>query len=92
MFTPPLAIDFQIFSSHLCQSLYDVKQKAAQLELSSLLAIRFHIPITAWDSAVTIKGSQRMRDWRIFFKISLFNKYLLNDPTFGQIHLAGQYL
>jgi hypothetical protein len=49
------------------------------------------IPITAWDSAVTIKDSHR--DWRIFLKISLFNKYLANDPTFaaGSISLDSTF-
>ncbi len=36
-----------------------------------------------------------MGDGRIFLKIfcsSLFNDDLSNEPNFGQIHLAGQYL
>ncbi len=43
----------------------------------------------------TLKGSQRMGGGRIFLKnrcASLRNDDLLNEPYFGQIHLAGQYL
>jgi hypothetical protein len=44
----------------------------------------------------TLKGSQRMGDRRIFLKTfhsSLFNDDLTNEePNFGRIHLAGQYL
>jgi hypothetical protein len=42
-----------------------------------------------------LKGSQKMGDGRIFLKTfpaSLFNEDLLNEPNFGRIHLAGQYL
>jgi hypothetical protein len=43
----------------------------------------------------TLKGSHSMGDGRIFLKtrsdISL-KKGLSNEPTFGLIHLAGQYL
>jgi hypothetical protein len=43
----------------------------------------------------TLKGSQRMRGGQIFLKTfgaSLFNEELSNEPNFGRIHLAGQYL
>jgi hypothetical protein len=43
----------------------------------------------------TLKGSRRMGGRRIYLKIfraSLFNEDLSNEPNFGQIHLAGQYL
>jgi hypothetical protein len=36
-----------------------------------------------------------MGDGRIFlksFRASLFNDDLTNEPNFGRIHLAGQYL
>jgi hypothetical protein len=39
-----------------------------------------------------MKGSQRMGGGRIILKTSLFNEDLSNEPNFGQIHLAGQYL
>ncbi len=41
------------------------------------------------------KGLSRISDGRILSKnlgASLFNDDLLNEPTFGRIHLAGQYL
>ena len=43
----------------------------------------------------TLKGSHSMGDRRLFLKSrrdTPFNKDLSNEPTFGQIHLAGQYL
>ncbi len=43
----------------------------------------------------TLKGSHSMRDGRIFLKTrpdNSFNKVLSNEPNFGRIHLAGQYL
>ncbi len=41
------------------------------------------------------KGSHSMGDGRIFLKTgrdASFNKDLSNEPNFGRIHLAGQYL
>jgi hypothetical protein len=63
---------FRIFSSRLCQSLNDVKEKP-QLELCTL---------TGWGTGGFSKN----------LRISLFNKYISNEPIFGRIHLAGQYL
>ncbi len=43
----------------------------------------------------TLKGSHTMGDGRIFLKTRrdvFFKKCLSNGPTFGLIHLAGQYL
>ncbi len=43
----------------------------------------------------TLKGSQRMGGGQIFlktFRTSLFNDDLSNEPNFGLIHLAGEYL
>ncbi len=43
----------------------------------------------------TLTGSHSMGDGRIFLKTCRdvsFNKVLSNEPTFGRIHLAGQYL
>ncbi len=40
-------------------------------------------------------GSPGMGGMRIFlktFRASLFNDDLSNEPNFGRIHLAGQYL
>ncbi len=42
-----------------------------------------------------LKGSHSMGDGRILLKTCRdvsFNKVLWNEPTFGRIHLAGQYL
>jgi hypothetical protein len=42
-----------------------------------------------------LKGSHSMGDGRIFLKTGRdvsFNKVLSNEPTFGRIHIAGQYL
>jgi hypothetical protein len=43
----------------------------------------------------TLKGSQRTGGGQIFLKnlrYTNFNKDLSNEPNYGQIHLAGQYL
>jgi hypothetical protein len=43
----------------------------------------------------TLKGSRRLGGSRIFLKSlrdTSFNKDLSNEPNFGRIHLAGQYL
>ncbi len=43
----------------------------------------------------TLKGSQSMGDGQILLKHrrdNSFNKDLSNEPNFGRIHLAGQYL
>ncbi len=53
------------------------------------------MPITLRDGAVALKSFHRMGDVRIFSKnlrASLFNDDLSNEPNFGRIHLAGQYL
>ncbi len=42
-----------------------------------------------------LKGSHSMGDGRILLKPQLdnsFKKVLSNEPNFGRIHLAGQYL
>jgi len=42
-----------------------------------------------------LKGSHSMGDGRIFLKSlcdTSFNKDLSNEPNFGRIYLAGQYL
>ncbi len=43
----------------------------------------------------TLKGSHSMGDGQILLKPrrdDSFNKVLSNEPNFGRIHLAGQYL
>jgi hypothetical protein len=47
------------------------------------------------DGAFALKGSHSMGDGRIFLKTRRdvsFKKGLSNEPTFGLIHPAGQYL
>jgi hypothetical protein len=47
------------------------------------------------DGTIALKGSDSMGDGRIFLKRlrdTSFNKDLSSEPTFGRIHLAGQYL
>ncbi len=47
------------------------------------------------EALKTLKGSQRKGGGRILLKIfgaSLFNEDLSNEPNFGRIHLAGQFL
>ncbi len=51
-FNAPLESRFQIYSSRLCQSLYDVKQKS-QMELCT------PSPITVRGGDVTLKVSHR---------------------------------
>jgi hypothetical protein len=46
------------------------------------------------DGGLELKGSHSMGDGRIFLKTRRdisFNKVLGNEPTFGLIHLAGQF-
>ncbi len=53
------------------------------------------LPNTVGDGALTLQGSHRMGDGPFFSKnlqASLFNDNLSNEPNFGRIHLAGQYL
>ncbi len=50
---------------------------------------------TVRDGTVTLKGSQRIGDGRIFlntFHACLFNDNPMNEPNFDRIHLAGQWL
>ena len=61
----------------------------------SALLIRALWAITVRDGALALKGSHSMGDGQIFLKSlrgASFNKDLSNEPTFGRIHLAGQYL
>ncbi len=50
--------------------------------------------ITVRDGALELNGTHSMGDGRIFLKTcrdGFFKKGLSNEPTFGLIHLAGQY-
>ncbi len=47
------------------------------------------------DALQYFKGLSESEDGQIFlktFRASLFNDDLSNEPNFGRIHLAGQYL
>jgi hypothetical protein len=51
--------------------------------------------IEVFFDIIALKGSHSMGDGRIFLKSlreASSNKILLNEPTFGRIHLTGQYL
>ena len=53
------------------------------------------MPIAGQGAAQSLKGSPRMGDGSFFLKnlrALLFNDDLSNEPTFRQIHLAGQFL
>ena len=52
-------------------------------------------PLKSTRRSHTLKGSQSMGDGRILLKHprdDSFKKVLSNEPNFGRIHLAGQYL
>jgi hypothetical protein len=54
-----------------------------------------HADPTWPDGTLPLKGSHSMWDMRIFLKSlrdASFNKDLSSEPTFGRIHVAGQYL
>ncbi len=85
---------FRNFSLCLYQSLYDVKQKAQQ-ELCVPLGIMNLIAKYCRRWHRIFKGlSQDGESAHISKSIcaSLFNKNLSNEPSFGRIHLVGQYL
>jgi hypothetical protein len=50
--------------------------------------------IAVRDGDIALQGSHSVGDSWIFLKSlrdTSFNKDLSNDPTFGRIHVAGQY-
>ncbi len=52
-------------------------------------------PITVRAGALELKGSHEIGDGRILLKHprdDSFKKGLSNEPNFGRIYLAGQYL
>ena len=87
-----------IFFIARLQILVWCKTKGAVRALCALLRIcplTAEWPITVRDGALELKGSQRMRGGRIFLKTfgaHLFSEDLSNEPNFGRVHLAGQYL
>ncbi len=85
---------FTIYFSILvrCKTIGAVGAVCALLRIWPLSA---YWPITVLDGAESLKGFHTMGDGRIFLKdrrASFFNKDLSNNPNFGRIHLAGQYL
>jgi hypothetical protein len=93
MFTPPLET-YSKFSSHLCQSVYDVKQKAL-LELCEPVSMRFPIARYCKRWRCNFKGLSQdvgREKYAENHRASPFNKDLSNKEGFIQIHLAGQYL
>ena len=63
--------------------------------LRSYLNLLHNWPLKNRRCSHAKKGSHSMGDGRIFLKTRCdvsFKKGLSNEPTFGLIHLAGQYL
>jgi hypothetical protein len=61
-------------------------------QLSKLL---YNCKLKNKEGTNSLKGSWRMGGGRISpqsLRDTSFNKDLLNEPNFGRIHLAGQYL
>jgi hypothetical protein len=75
-----------------CKTKGAVGAVCALLRIWPLSAYR---PIVVLNGAESLKGFHAMGDGRIFLKnrrASSFYKDLLNEPNFGRIYLAGQYL
>jgi hypothetical protein len=67
----------------------------ALMEEGGICLLNAYWPITVRDGAIALKGSHSMGDGQIFLyslRDTSFNKDLSNEPNFGRIHLAGQYL
>ncbi len=75
---------FRNFSSCLCQSLYDVKQKAQQ-----------ELCVPLGDGTESLKGSHRMGNCHIFLKASvpffLINTYQMSLHSAGSILLDSTF-
>jgi hypothetical protein len=90
---------------HICKMRNGVKKRPQCLLFSTVKGgmniLRSYLncsTIVNWKTrkrSNNLKGSPRMGGGRIFLKTSrasLFNEDLSNEPNFGWIHLAGQYL
>jgi hypothetical protein len=89
-FIPPLGIDNEFF-----HSVFFNPWTKAQSEWCAPYCAFGQWPIIVLDGAESLRGFHSMGDERIFLKnrcASSFNKDLSNEPNFGRIHLAGQYL
>ncbi len=84
---------FWMFSSRLCQCLYDVKQKA-QLELCAPLAIRFLIANYCIRWRGIFKVLSQAEEGADFFSapLSLINTFQMSLVSAGSISLHGPYL
>ncbi len=94
-----LAIDIDFFhSAFVNPCIMYCKTKGAVRAVCALRRICLFSAywlITVWDDAIALKGSHPIGDGRIFLKSlrdTSFNKDLLNEPNFGWIRLAEQYL
>jgi hypothetical protein len=88
-FIPHLPIDNNFFHSAFVNPVRAVCVFTAHLPIEGIMGNYVR------DGAIALKGSHLMGDELIFLKSlrdTSFNKDLSNEPTFGQIHLAGQYL
>jgi hypothetical protein len=65
------------------------------MKFMAVLAIRILIANNCARWRRIFKGLSKNGGWADFSKnlrVSLFYKYLSNEPTFRRFHLAGQYL
>ncbi len=76
--------------------MYDVKPKAQSERCARYSAFAHLLPNCQllYETAWNLKGSQKMGDGHILKNLRncSFNKDLSNEPNFGQIHIAAQYL
>jgi hypothetical protein len=96
-FIPQVAIDTEFAHSVFANPCITYNQRRSQsgVRITTQLTIRYFLVSYCTDGAVTLKGFQRNGDGQIFLKTlgaSLFNDDLSNEPDFGRIHLAGQWL
>jgi hypothetical protein len=95
-FIPQLAIDTEFFHSAFVKPCSMQNQRRSQrCALTAHLAIECLIANCWIRWREIFKWLSQDGGRRIFLKIfhtSLFNEDLSNEPNFGRIHLAGQYL
>ncbi len=85
----------QIDTSDLNQNGYTMSTVNRSNRTGGGVALTCRTGVTVRDGALELKGSQSMGDGRILLKHPCddsFKKVLSNEPNFGRIHLAGQYL
>ena len=89
-----LAIDTKFFHRAFFNpcTMLNQRRRRSDVRFTALLAVEC-LMANYWRGY--LKGSHRMGDGWIFLKNvrdNSFNKDLSNEPNFGLIHLAGQYL